>query len=350
MRTGVQQITFVSHTNKPGGGEMALRRYLEVTQMPVRLVTLEEGGVWEGLGAEMVRVDGVGGLRRALRGVGLVVANSMRAAFLSALVLPRSGHLVYWVRDGLTDSAMSRLALVLTKRVTATRAAHYLTNSEWTARTVQQALHVGADRVSVVHSMCNVSAAALGPPRVRPHTPLRLLYLGRIASWKAPDVAVRALCELHRVGVEATLTIAGGAHFGEDSYSRDLQLLVDAQPGVRVLGHMDDVPSLLREHDVLVHCSTAPEPFGQVIVQGLASGMPVVATNHGGPVEILRGAPTRLLYPPGDAAALACVVERAVSNYQTMSAWGQERAALFDDSTLREQMDRALCELQGSEL
>lgn len=343
--THASSITFVSHTNKPGGGELALRRYLEVTDLPVRLVTLEVGGVWEGLEREVVHARGFHGLRLALHGDGLVVANSMRAAFLTSLVLPRSGRLVYWVRDGLTDSAMSRLSLSLTKLVTARRAAHYLANSEWTARTVQQALQVEADRVSVAHSMCGVRAAALGPPRVRPHTPLRLLYLGRIASWKAPDVAVRALSELHKAGVQATLTIAGGAHFGEDAYARELKLLIDEQPGVRMLGHTEDVLSLLRVHDVLVHCSIVPEPFGQVIVQGLASGMPVVATSHGGPVEILREAPIGLLYPPGDIAALALSVREALSSYQAVSSWGSGRAASFDDGALREHTDRLLCEL-----
>ncbi len=42
------EITFVSHTNKPGGGELALRRYLEATGLPVRLVTMQSGGVWQG--------------------------------------------------------------------------------------------------------------------------------------------------------------------------------------------------------------------------------------------------------------------------------------------------------------
>ena len=337
-----QRVTFVSHTNKPGGGELALRRYLGATTLPVRLVTLEGEGVWAGLTADVVAVKGVRGLARALRGEKLVVANSMRSAFLTALVLPRQARLVYWVRDGLTDSAMSRLGLTLTKVVTARRASHYIANSRWTARTVEQVLRAGPDKIAVVPSMSGVKAAALGPPRIQPHTPLRLLYLGRIAAWKAPDVAVRALPVLRRLGIEATLTIAGGVHFGEDTYWRELQLLVDAEPGATLVGHVDDVTSLLRDHEVLVHCSTVPEPFGQVIVQGLASGMPVVATNHGGPAEILRDAPTSLLYSPGDPSGLARVVQGAVANYQEVSAWGQKRAASFDDDLLRGQLDRAL--------
>lgn len=342
-------ITFVSHTNKPGGGELALRRYLEATSLPVRLVTLERGGVWEGLDVETVAVPGIWGLRRALRGGGLVVANSMRAAFLTALVLPRKARLVYWVRDGLTDSAMSPLALALTKHVTARRARHYLANSEWTAGTVREALHVEQDRVDVVYSMCGVTEEMLQrPPRNAPHEPLRLLFLGRISRWKAPDVAVRALPLLREQGVEATLTIAGGVLFGEDDYAAELRALVDAEPSATMVGHVDDVQGLLESHGILVHCSTVPEPFGQVIVQGLAAGIPVVATDHGGPFEILRSCPIPLLYRPGAPLGLASAIRGVAAEVAAVGDWGLRRAEVFADETVAVQADEVLSGLRAS--
>lgn len=343
-----EAITFVSHTNKPGGGELALRRYLEATELPVRLVTMEEGGVWEGLEQDVVHVRGVVGLRSALRGRGLVVANSMRAAFLTALVAPRRARLVYWVRDGLTDSAMSPLALALTRHVTSRRAGHYIANSEWTAETVRTALRVGPEKVDVVYSMCGVTEEMLDqPPRSQPHQPLRLLFLGRISPWKAPDVAIRALAPLRELGVEATLTIAGGSHFGEDEYAAKVAALAEGEPRVTLLGHVDDVQELLASHDVLVHCSTAPEPFGQVIVQGLAAGMPVMATDAGGPVEILGDAPVRLLYAPGDQDQLAASIRRAADTFAMVNGWARGRAAEFSDDVVAGQADRVLSAVLG---
>src|SRR5690606_31438126 len=105
-----------------------------------------------------------------------------------------------------------------------------------------------------------------GRARSRPHSPLRLLYLGRLAPWKAPHVAVRALGELRTLGIRATLTIAGGVHFGEETYAAELGRLVETEPSATMVGHVDNIGSLLSDHDILVHCSTAPEPFGQVIV------------------------------------------------------------------------------------
>lgn len=341
-------ITFVSHTNKPGGGELALRRYLEATGLPVRLVTMETGGVWEGLGRESVHVKGVMGLRRALRGGGLVVANSMRAAFLTALVAPRRTRLVYWVRDGLTESAMSPLALALTRHVTARRVSHYIANSQWTAGTVREALGVCPGSVDVVYSMCGVTEAMLdGPPREEPHTPLRLLFLGRLSPWKAPDVAIRSLAPLRELGIEATLTIAGGSHFGEDEYATKVTALAAAEPGVSLLGHVDNVQGLLESHDLLVHCSTVPEPFGQVIVQSLAAGIPPLATADGGPQELTAGAPTDLSYHPGDAADLASGVLRIIGLYAGLSRWAIERALALTDEHAAARTDATLAALQG---
>lgn len=349
MSDRAQRITFVSHTNKPGGGELALRRYLEATQLPVRLVTFEAGGVWEGINAEVVDVGSLWGLRRELTGDELVVANSMRSACLTALVLSRRARLVYWVRDGLTDSAMSRLALALTKHVTARRVSHYLTNSRWTASTVQQVLRVSPDAVDVVHSMSGVSVDDLdGRARAEVHSPLRLLYLGRIAPWKAPDLAVHSLGELRRLGIEATLTIAGGVHFGETDYAAEVERLVAVEPAATMVGHVDDVTSLLRQHDVLVHCSTIPEPFGQVIVQGLGAGLPVVATSSGGPVEILAGSPVSLTYEAGNPAGMAAAVQSAVEAYPRLTEWALRRARDLADEEVMHEAEAVLTQLHSA--
>jgi glycosyltransferase involved in cell wall biosynthesis len=57
--------------------------------------------------------------------------------------------------------------------------------------------------------------------------------------------------------------------------------------------------------DVVVHASRLPEPFGQVVVEGMAAGLPVVAAVPGGPAEIVDDGVNGLLYPAGDTVALA---------------------------------------------
>jgi glycosyltransferase involved in cell wall biosynthesis len=73
-------------------------------------------------------------------------------------------------------------------------------------------------------------------------------------------------------------------------------------------GFREDVPVLMHACDVIVHTSTAPEPFGRVIVEGMLAGRPVIATNIGGPAEVLNHGETGYLVPPDDAQILADVL------------------------------------------
>ncbi|GAA1172466.1 glycosyltransferase family 4 protein [Ornithinimicrobium humiphilum] len=336
------RITFLSHTGAPGGGELALRRYLRATSLDVELVTMEAGDVWDGLPCPVAVAPSVRQVRRALRsGSGPVVANSMRAAFYAALLSPRRRALAYWVRDGLTESAMSPVALALTRHITARRTSHYLANSVWTAQTVRTALGRAAEQIEVVPSPSGIGEVP-GPPRRVPAAPLRLLYLGRIAAWKAPHVAVRAVDVLRERGISASLTVAGGSHFGEDHYAGELADLASSVAGVTMTGHVSDVEALLASHDLLVHCSTTPEPFGQVVVQGLAAGIPVLASAHGGPTEILEHAPVPLLYPPGSPDGLAGAIAKVLPRYQEVTAWGVRRAQDYTDRATIARLDAVL--------
>jgi glycosyltransferase involved in cell wall biosynthesis len=72
--------------------------------------------------------------------------------------------------------------------------------------------------------------------------------------------------------------------------------------------------------DVLVHASTAPEPFGRVIIEGMAAGTPVVGTNAGAVPEIIEDKVTGLLVPPGDAGAMAEAIAWVLEHPQEAQA------------------------------
>jgi glycosyltransferase involved in cell wall biosynthesis len=94
-------------------------------------------------------------------------------------------------------------------------------------------------------------------------------------------------------------------------------------------GFRADVPALMRACDVVLHTSTDPEPFGRVVVEGMLAGRPVVATDRGGPAEILAGSGAGLLVPAGDADALADALGGLLGNPEravAMGRAGRERA------------------------
>src|SRR5262249_57484052 len=75
-----------------------------------------------------------------------------------------------------------------------------------------------------------------------------------------------------------------------------------------------DVQRVMAALDVVIHASTDPEPFGRVLLEGMAMGKAVIATDLGGPREIIEHGVSGFLVPPGDAVALAAAVETLIAD------------------------------------
>jgi glycosyltransferase involved in cell wall biosynthesis len=134
----------------------------------------------------------------------------------------------------------------------------------------------------------------------------------RLGKWKGQDVALDALESVP----DAHLLLVGDALFGEEAYVASLHAQA-ARLGltdrVHFLGFRSDIPRLMRMVDVVAHTSSAPEPFGRVVVEGMLARRPVIATAAGGVPEIVRDG-TGVLVPPGDARALASAMTRLLSD------------------------------------
>src|ERR1700704_3441600 len=88
----------------------------------------------------------------------------------------------------------------------------------------------------------------------------------------------------------------------------------------------------LERLDILVHASIIPEPFGQVVIEGMAAGLPVVAAGAGGPAEVIEDGVTGILYPPGDVGALASALRKLAAKphlRERLGRAGRVQAAAF---------------------
>ncbi len=131
--------------------------------------------------------------------------------------------------------------------------------------------------------------------------------VGRVDTWKGFDVLLDAFEQARARLPQLQLTVIGGSVAGKEELNRSLATRAAAMPGVHWLGPRPDVPDALADLDVFVLPSTEPEPYGLVLVEALGSGVPVVATDAGGPREIVANAHrgSGRLVPPRDANALA---------------------------------------------
>lgn len=177
-----------------------------------------------------------------------------------------------------------------------------------------------------VRSSAAVTRALLG---VEPDT-LLITLVGNVRRWKGHHVAIEALRllspgERQRV----RLLLAGATATSDASYERALRDTVvtgGLEGQVTFLGHRDDVPDLMAASDVVLHASIEPEPFGLVVVEGMALGRCVLASELGGPAEILtHGAGTT--FSPANPGELASILSSLIQDPAGRSA-ASDRASL----------------------
>ncbi len=134
--------------------------------------------------------------------------------------------------------------------------------------------------------------------------------VARLDPLKGLDVLLDAFELVRAKRPEAQLVIVGSPVLGQDAYAEGLHARVAATSGAHLDESRDDIPEVMADLDVLAFPSIEPESYGLVLVEALASGTPVVATDHGGPPEIVdRATPgTALVVPVRDATALAAAL------------------------------------------
>lgn len=153
--------------------------------------------------------------------------------------------------------------------------------------------------------------------------------VGNIRYWKGQHVVIEALSRMEP-GVRRRLVVLFVGSVGPDyaAYAEGLHEAVRAhglEDSVRFLGGRTDVPELLGASDLGLHASVLPEPFGLVVVEAMAMGLPAVATSIGAPGEVVTPSTGRT-FDPADPGALARVLTELVEDPELRRILG--RAAL----------------------
>jgi glycosyltransferase involved in cell wall biosynthesis len=151
--------------------------------------------------------------------------------------------------------------------------------------------------------------------------------VGRISHWKGQEILAEAAALVLRNHRDAHF-VAVGSYFADEShYLQKLTSLISdlgLDGKFHLVGYRSNVTEVYRALDVFVLPSMKPEPFGRVTVEAMMQGRAVIATNHGGTVELIEDGVTGMLVPPSDTTALAAAIE-----------------SLLVDRPMREKMGRA---------
>lgn len=150
--------------------------------------------------------------------------------------------------------------------------------------------------------------------------------VGRLVVWKGQEVFLTALARV--IGQERQAParqvrglIVGGPEPGGEAHVEALQQLARSlgiEDRVIWTGFRHDVARLISHMDLLVHASVAPEPFGRVLIEGMAAGTPVIGTQAGAVPEIISHGETGWLVAPGDVEKMAASIAHAIDHPHEM--------------------------------
>jgi glycosyltransferase involved in cell wall biosynthesis len=156
--------------------------------------------------------------------------------------------------------------------------------------------------------------------------------VGRLQPWKGQDRLLRAHALLRERGHSVHTVIVGGDAYGLSSqYAASLQPLIrrlGLADAVTMTGHVPDAGPYIEQLDILVNASD-PEPFGIVLLEGMARGVPVVAVDSGGPAEFVEHGKTGVLARSGEPGALADALEALLVSPALRQTLGRAGRELF---------------------
>ena len=160
--------------------------------------------------------------------------------------------------------------------------------------------------------------------------------VGRIAHWKGHGLFMEAAARIVRERPDVRFWIVGDTVTAGDRKVKAKLISRQWELGLgRALtftGLRNDIPNVMAAMDVFVLPSQAPEPWGLVILEAMATGKPVIATRQGGPLEIIRDGETGCLVSPEDPEELADRIAYLLDHGDVAAAMGRAaRAACVHD-------------------
>lgn len=167
--------------------------------------------------------------------------------------------------------------------------------------------------------------------------------IGNIDRWKGQLVVLKAIKEIKLRYPDIKCLFVGKVVMRAEQYKEELDRYIvdnDLDNNIIFTGPRDDVPNILSVLDVVIHGSIEPEPFGRVLLEGMAAGKPIVASNAGGPIEIIVDGETGLLVPMNDPQRMAEAITELLSDRKRALEMGRKgRQRLIEMFSIKDMIE-----------
>lgn len=163
-----------------------------------------------------------------------------------------------------------------------------------------------------------------------------ILFVGRICKQKGVHILFDAMTQLIADDPTYTLVMVGPAAktFHDSTGTNFANYVIQRVKAIdgQYLGELeeDELIAIMNASDILVLPTLQLEMFGMVLIEAMACGKAVVASNHGGIPEVIRGSTAGRLFPLGDSLALASIISKIFATDLLDSSVPRAHAQIFD--------------------
>lgn len=264
----------------------------------------------------------------------LIHTNAIKCHAIGAWVGPALGVPVLWHLRDILPKGPTLWSLQLMRKVPGI---HVVANSAATADAFSardRSIHVVYNGLKASDYLPNRNRAFNRELGVSDDVPI-VGILGVLARWKGQMEFLQMAQRLIQDGSPARFVVVGAEIYdtvsdrGFGSELKEEARKMGIADRVLFTGFRPDPALAINGLDVLVHASKKPEPFGRVLIEAMACGVPVVASADGGVLEIADDGKNALLVQPGDPLAMAEAVSKLLSDAELRTRLVEKGRANF---------------------
>ena len=279
------------------------------------------------------------------KNIDLIHSNTVRSGLYAAFAARRSGiPLVWHVRDLIPQKWYLKLMCLFSSKV--------ITVSEFVASTLSC-----KRKIVVIPNGVDPERFSICDQPLRKELGLKssvplIGWVGRLRKWKRVHLFLEAASLVLKQHPNVYFVVIGGQIFGNQTeYPEQMRALASQlkiDRNVFFVGHRQDIPEILGSLDILVH-TAQQEPFGRIMIEGMAARVPVVAFEDGASAETVEHGKTGYLVPNGSTSLLAQRLSELVESPQVIEKMGEDARNRvlnnFDIRNIAESFERIYKEL-----
>ncbi len=154
--------------------------------------------------------------------------------------------------------------------------------------------------------------------------------IGRVMYWKGQGYFLEMASHLQHLMPNTYFVLVGDAFPGYEYIYQEMDQAIQQyqlEDKVKNLGYRTDIPNIMSGFDIFVSPSTQPDPFPTVVLEAMACHKPVVATEHGGVLEMLESGVSGVFIPIDNAEKAAKIIHTSLNTSEKREKMGEKALA-----------------------